>query len=110
MKFIHYNGQATMVADGVADAVIEYAAVLGSNGRTDTINVPTFDEDGQRATETLLIGPASQITISPAPEDELELDDDHEEFRQHLQDLALAAGPARPVHEDRNVSVPDPSQ
>ncbi|MBF4613880.1 hypothetical protein [Curtobacterium sp. VKM Ac-1376] len=46
MKFIHYNGQATMVADGVAGAVIEYAAVLGSNGRTDTIGVPTFDEDG----------------------------------------------------------------
>jgi hypothetical protein len=110
MKFIHYNGQATMVADGVADAVIEYAAVLGSNGRTDTIDVPTFDDDGQAATETLLIGPASQITVSPAPEDELELDDDYETFRQHLRDLAAAAGPARPVHEDRNTSNPDPTQ
>jgi hypothetical protein len=109
MKFIHYNGQATMVADGVADAVIEYAAVLGSNGRTDTIHVPTFDEDGQAATETLLIGPASQITVSPAPEDELEFVDDHEEFLQRLRELSVAAGPARPVHEDRDVSDPDPA-
>ncbi|WIB77978.1 hypothetical protein DEJ28_02450 [Curtobacterium sp. MCPF17_002] len=108
MKYIHYNGQPTMVADDVADAVIEYAAVLGSNNRTDTIDVPTFDETGQPAVETLLVGPASQITISPAPEDELE--DDHEGFVQHLRELAAAAGPARPVHEDRNVSASDPKR
>jgi hypothetical protein len=110
MKYIHYNGQATMVVDGVADAVIEYAAVLGSNGRTDTIHVPTFAEDGQAATEILLIGPASQITVSPAPDDALELDDDHEDFRQRLRDLAVAAGPARPVHEDRNTTGPNPAR
>lgn len=110
MKYIHYNGQATMVVNSVADAVIEYAAVLGSNGRTDTIAVPTFDETGRPATETLLIGPASQITVSPAPEDELEYEDDHTEFLQRLRDLAAAAGPARPVHEDRNVNASGPAQ
>jgi hypothetical protein len=103
MKYIHYNGQATIAADDVADAVIEYAAVLGSNGKTDTVDVPTFDEDGRAAIETLLIGPASQITVSPAPEDELE--NDHEGFVQHLHNLAAAAGPERPVHEDRNVDA-----
>jgi hypothetical protein len=100
MKYIHYNGQATLAADDVADAVIQYAAVLGSNGKTDTIDVPTFDDDGQSAIETLLIGPASQITVSPAPEDELE--NDHDSFVRHLHELAAAAGPARPVHEDSN--------
>jgi len=100
MKYIHYNGQATMAADDVADAVIQYAAVLGSNGKTDTIDVPTFDDDGQGAIETLLIGPASQITVSPAPEDELE--NIHEGFVDHLRNLAAAAGPARPMHEDWN--------
>lgn len=103
MKYIRYNGQATLAADDVADAVIEYAAVLGSNGRTDTIDVPTFDEDGQAAIETLLIGPASQITVSPAPEDELE--NDHERFVQHLRNLAAAAGPERPVHEDQHINA-----
>jgi hypothetical protein len=102
MKYIHYNGQPTLTVDGVADAVIEYAAVLGSNNRTDTIDVPTFDENGQPAIETLLIGPASQITVTPAPEDELEAE--HEDFVRHLQDLAVAAGPARPVHEDGTIS------
>jgi hypothetical protein len=105
MKYIHYNGQATMAVDAVADAVIEYAAVLGSNGRTDTIAVPTFDEHGRSATETLLIGPASQITVSPAPEDELEFEEAHEDFLQRLRDLAAAAGPLRPVHEDKNVAT-----
>jgi hypothetical protein len=108
MKYIHYNGQPTMVADDVADAVIEYAAVLGANGRTDTVDVPTFDEIGQRAWETMLIGPASQITVSAAPEDELE--GDHDDFVEHLRALAAAAGPARPVHERRNASVSDPQR
>ncbi|MBT1681911.1 hypothetical protein [Curtobacterium flaccumfaciens] len=107
MKYIHYNGQATMAADDVADAVIQYAAVLGSNGKTDTIDVPTFDDDGQGAIETLLIGPASQITVSPAPDDELEAD--HDSFVQHLRELAAAAGPARPVHETDFIDGPDPA-
>ncbi|WP_420367015.1 hypothetical protein [Curtobacterium sp. L1-20] len=105
MKYIHYNGQPTMVADEVADAVIEYAAVLGSNDKTDTVDVPTFDEAGQPSIETVLIGPASQITLSPAPEDELEFQSDHEDFVRHLRDLGAAAGPARPVHEDRNLDA-----
>lgn len=107
MKYIHYNGEPTLTVDAVADAVIEYAAVLGANGRTDTINVPTFDEHGQRATETLLIGPASQLSVTPAPEDELE--DDHDDFVQHLQKLATATGPARPVHDDAAISDVDPA-
>ncbi|MDF2915797.1 MAG: hypothetical protein K0S70_14 [Microbacterium sp.] len=110
MQYIHYNGQATMAVDSVAAAVIEYAAALGANGRTDTIEVPTFDEHGQGTTETLLIGPASQITVSAAPEDELEADheDEHNTFVRHLRNLAAAAGPSRPVHEDQNVT-PDSS-
>jgi hypothetical protein len=107
MKYIHYNGQATMAADDVADAVIQYAAVLGSNGKTDTIDVPTFDDDGQSGIETLLIGPASQITVSPAPEDELEAD--HDSFVQHLRELAAAAGPARPVDETGIIDGNEPS-
>jgi hypothetical protein len=108
MKYIHYNGRATMAADSVADAVVEYAAVLGANGKTDTVDVPTFDGDGQAAIETLLIGPASQITLSPAPEDELE--DDHAGFVQYLRNLAPVAGAARPVREDRDVSANGPTQ
>jgi hypothetical protein len=50
---------------------------------TGTVDVPTFDDAGQPAIETLLIGPASQITLSPAPEDELESDRD--DFVEHLR-------------------------
>jgi hypothetical protein len=107
MKHIHYNGEPTLTVDAVADAVIEYAAILGANGRTDTIKVPTFDEHGQRTTETLLIGPASQLTVTPAPDDELE--DNQDDFVQHLRELATAAGPARPVHLDAAISDADPA-
>jgi hypothetical protein len=108
MKYIHYNGQATMAVDSVAAAVIEYAAALGANGRTDTIEVPTFDEHGQGTTETLLIGPASQITVSAAPEDDHE--DEHNAYVRHLRNLTAAAGPSRPVHEDQNVTPKSSTQ
>jgi hypothetical protein len=98
LKLIHYNGQAILTGDDVADAVLDYAATLGANGKTDTIDVPTFDEFGQAAIETMLVGPASQITLSTAPEDELEID--APDFVEHLRLLERAAGPARPVHED----------
>ncbi|WIB11506.1 hypothetical protein [Curtobacterium sp. MCPF17_052] len=69
MKDIHYAGRAIRTTNGAADAVIRYAAVLGANRKTDTVDVPTVDERGRPSIETLLLGPASQITVGPAADD-----------------------------------------
>lgn len=61
-----------MTGDAIAEAVLAYAAALGENGTTDIVEVPTFDEAGCAATAELLLGPASQVLIEAAPNDELE--------------------------------------
>ncbi|WIB77973.1 hypothetical protein DEJ28_02425 [Curtobacterium sp. MCPF17_002] len=98
MKYIHYNGTTILTGDEIADAVAEYAAVLGANGRTDTVHVPTADAHGQLIRATLLIGPASQIVLEPAPEDELE--PESPEFVEQLRRGARSAGSAQPVHAE----------
>ncbi|PZE64271.1 hypothetical protein [Curtobacterium sp. MCBD17_021] len=100
MKDIQYAGRAIRTSDGAADAVIHYAAVLGANRKTDTLDVPVVDGDGRPAVETLLIGPASQITLSAAADDGRDADVDDTAFVEHVRRLAVAAGPVRPVHED----------
>ncbi|MBM7476882.1 hypothetical protein [Curtobacterium herbarum] len=105
MKDIHYAGRAIRTTDGAADAVIRYAAVLGGNGKTDTIDVPTFDDEGRPAVETLLLGPASLITVSSAVDDLRAPAIDDAGFVEHVRRLAVLAGPVRPVHEDPEVQA-----
>jgi hypothetical protein len=100
VKDIHYASRAIRTTDGAADAVIRYAAVLGANRKTDTIDVPTFDDHGRPGVETLLLGPASLITLSSAVDDGRGDDVDDAAFIEHVRRLAVLAGPVRPVHED----------
>lgn len=104
MKHIHYDGSIVTTGNAIAQAVIEYAAVLGANGRSDTVNVPTFDEHGASTVATLLIGPASQIVIDDAPDDELEPED--EEFVARLREASRAAGDVHPAHAAEDDAAP----
>ena len=76
MKYIVYGENRVMTGDAIAEAVIAYAAALGQNGTTDIVDVPTSDEHGSAATAELLLGPASQLMIETAPDDELEPEDE----------------------------------
>ncbi|WP_157071412.1 hypothetical protein [Curtobacterium ammoniigenes] len=63
MKSIRYDGSVIVTGDAIADAVAQYAAALGANGRTGLVRVPTFDEAGQIDEVELLLGPASEIVV-----------------------------------------------
>jgi len=101
VKYIHYDASLILTGDLIADAVADYAAVLGANSRTDTIAVPSVGDDGSVATSILLVGPASELSVTVAPDDELEPEDPV--FIRRLRDAALRAGPARPVDADGGV-------
>ena|GEM_PF-478246 len=110
MKYIHYDGTLILTGDLIADAVADYAAVLGANARTDTVAIPSVGEDGSVTRTTVLVGPASELTVSTAPDDELEPED--HAFVRSLRDAALRAGPERPVDVDgghRFVGADDPA-
>lgn len=98
MKYIHYDGTQILTGDLIADAVADYAAVLGANSRTDTIAIPAVADDGSVTRTTVLVGPASELSVSTAPDDELEPED--REFIRHLRDAAVRAGSEHPVDAD----------
>jgi len=98
VKYIHYDGSQILTGDAIADAVADYAAILGANGRTDTVAIPAVADDGSVTRTTVLIGPASELTVSAAPDDELEPED--HAFIRRLRDAAERAGTERPVDVD----------
>lgn len=98
MKYIHYDGNQILTGDLIADAVADYAAVLGANSRTDTIAVPAVADDGSVTRTTVLVGPASELSVTTAPDDELEPED--RAFIRHLRAAAARAGGEQPVDAD----------
>ncbi|MBT2501430.1 hypothetical protein [Curtobacterium sp. ISL-83] len=98
MKYINYEGSTILTGDLIADAVMDYAAVLGANARTDTVAVPAVAPDGAITHTTVLVGPSSEIVVSEAPDDELEPEDPV--FIRHLRDAAMFVGVEQPVNAD----------
>lgn len=76
MKYVVYGENKVMTGDAIAEAVLAYAAALGENGTTDIVEIPTADEDGVGVVAELLLGPASQVMVESAPDDELEPEDE----------------------------------
>lgn len=112
MKYIHYDSSMILTGDAIADAVLDYAAILGANSRTDTVAIPAVADDGSVTRTSVLLGPASELTVSAAPDDELEPED--VAFVRHLRDAAARAGSALPVdadggHRFRGADLPDVS-
>lgn len=100
MKRIHYAGASLVTGDGVAEAVLRYAAALARAGSAEEIEVPSITEDGSRENVMLLVGPASQLLA----EDEaspFELEDASFATELEGKTRALGVSLAQPVeHED----------
>lgn len=63
MRRVAMAGSDVAVTDrGIAELVIEYAMRLGRAGTTDTVTVPVA-LGGQAHEATILLGPASQVTV-----------------------------------------------
>ncbi|CAN5421395.1 hypothetical protein BH10ACT5_BH10ACT5_17070 [soil metagenome] len=62
---LHYTGGSVVMADDVAEALIQYARELAATKASDVLVVPVVGEDGTLATAEFLIGPASQLLAVP---------------------------------------------
>jgi hypothetical protein len=60
MRRIVYAGGTFITGDEVADALLDYAAVLANLERAATISVPAIGESGPTEVK-VLVGPASQV-------------------------------------------------
>ncbi|MBT1633109.1 GAF and ANTAR domain-containing protein [Curtobacterium flaccumfaciens] len=76
MKYLVYGISRVMTGDAIADAVLAYSVALAQHSTTDVINVPTADAHGVATTVGLILGPATTVLTEPAPDDELEPEDD----------------------------------
>ena len=75
MLELHYTGDRILMADAVGEAVMRYASALAEAQTSDVVVVPIVNDNGEASTAELLIGPASQLYSTPAPDaDEVEAD------------------------------------
>jgi hypothetical protein len=63
-RIAHLNG-SLVTGDDVADGVLEYARQVVAAGASVTVSIPTLQADGSVAHHGLLIGPATQLEVSP---------------------------------------------
>ncbi|MGC5170261.1 hypothetical protein ACPW96_03365 [Micromonospora sp. DT81.3] len=68
MLELHYTGDRILMADAIGEAVMRYASALAEAKTSDVIVVPVIDDKGQPSQAELLIGPASQLYSTPAPD------------------------------------------
>ena len=97
MKRVLYAGGAFVTGDRIADAVLDYAAVLAGAGASDHVRVPGLGADHLAAEFDVVIGPASQLFAERAglPDEEL-VDDDFVGELERRSQLA-AAGRAEQI-------------
>ena len=75
MQRIHYADGTFVTGDELAEAVVRYARALARVGTSDTVEVPILLEEGGFGRSRLLIGPASQLVLTPTDADLPELVD-----------------------------------
>jgi hypothetical protein len=75
MLELHYTGDRILMADAIGEAVMRYASALAEAKTSDVVVVPVINEKGEASKAELLIGPASQLYSTPAPDaDEVDAD------------------------------------
>jgi hypothetical protein len=94
MRRIYYSSGSVLTDDAIAHAVLEYAELLGKDGRADIVELPIVLSSGRAGTATLLIGPASQIA-SVTEESELS-PPQNEDFIADLRERSMHLQNPRP--------------
>jgi hypothetical protein len=75
MDRVHYAGDSVLTGTNIAKALLEYAKALAEKDASDTVEIPTRDENGSVGRSTILIGPASQLIADSEDSDADEITD-----------------------------------
>lgn len=68
-------GASVILSDDMANAIIDYARALAAAHTADTVTVRALTEDATEYVASLLLGPATQLAVSPADGVSAELND-----------------------------------
>ena len=99
MRSISYGGESFTTSDDAADALLEFAAAAAMNDFAGVVHVPALDEQGERITADLVIGPASELFVIPAHSGFAEPDTTAEvaDLRAKIVELGLSRHSGRGV-------------
>lgn len=87
MRRVQYAGGEFLTSDAVADELVDYAAELARRGDATRLEVPIVAADGTVAGATVVLGPASQLVVMPAPDEpDVRFDDDAGRIRRERTD------------------------
>ncbi len=79
-----------MVSADTCDAVFRYAQALADAGRSDIVTIPILVE-GRREFSNMLLGPASLLFCTPAPDSDIDMEDPA--MLEQLRERTAALGP-----------------
>jgi hypothetical protein len=89
MQQITYAGGTFVTSDEIADALVDYAAALANAARAAGIDVPANGLPGGGSSLKMLVGPASQLLVSPVDSKDDAPDGDAfvKDVRERIEDL-----------------------
>ena len=99
MDRLNYAGESILTGTAISAAVLELAQALATADASETIEIPTREEDGSLGVSHLLIGPASQLIASAEDTDLPEVEDPHLVERLRARTVALRGPRATPIDE-----------
>jgi hypothetical protein len=102
MRRISTGVEQLLTTEEVADAVLTYAGILARVGTADTVTVPIMTAEGHRDHARLLLGPASQITIVPADDEDVRELPGADDTVADLVERGRRLEPGPVVAEDQN--------
>jgi hypothetical protein len=104
MERIHYAGDELVTGSEIAQALMDYAAVLARQKTAASVDIPVKHPDGTIGIASLLLGPASQLVREPIEEAGKEVVD--ESLVQRLRRLTAALAPTWPVARAETAAQP----
>lgn len=84
MKLVSYAGQQLVTTDDVADALVELAAAIASEGDSQALQIPIV-VDGEKDCADLIVGVGNDLLVGPQSSngDDPDFSEDAEQLRRH---------------------------
>ncbi|MER7445844.1 hypothetical protein [Microbacterium sp. NPDC097977] len=84
MKLVSYAGQQLVTTDDVADALVELAAAIASDGDSQALHIPIV-MDGEKDCADLIVGVGNDLLVGPQSSkgDDPDFSVEAEQLRQH---------------------------
>ncbi len=109
MRTVSYGGESFTTSDEAAAALLDFAAAAALNDFAAVVHVPALDETGDVMTADLVIGPASELFVTPSKSgfEDLDTTDAVADLRQRTNALGASrhvsvGGSVSHVEDDGN--------